>query len=94
MKPIILFIFLLLFSLSSVGSQLYQADWQSLTKHPIPTCWTGAKFDFFIHWSPCPLSTYAPVDEMEVVYEKYSALGKSYPEQEYLFTTSYKTQFG
>ncbi|MHA6246918.1 alpha-L-fucosidase [Pontibacter sp. CAU 1760] len=53
-------------------SQQYQPDWASLDKRETPAWWTDAKFGIFIHWGPYAVPAYAPVDEVEGVYEKYA----------------------
>lgn len=50
----------------------YSASWESLDKRPTPAWWTDAKFGIFIHWGLYSVPAYAPVDEVEGVYEKYA----------------------
>lgn len=50
----------------------YQPNWKSLDKREIPSWWTDAKFGIFIHWGLYSVPAYAPVNEVEGVYEKYA----------------------
>lgn len=50
----------------------YEPDWASLDKREIPQWWSDAKFGIFIHWGLYAVPAYAPVDEVEGVYEKYA----------------------
>ena len=61
----------LLFISSGVSAQ-YSASWESLDKRPTPEWWTDAKFGIFIHWGLYSVPAYAPVNEVEGVYEKYA----------------------
>ena len=61
----------LLFISSGVSAQ-YSASWESLDKRPTPEWWTDAKFGVFIHWGLYSVPAYAPVNEVEGVYEKYA----------------------
>lgn len=53
-------------------AQNYQANWQSIDQRKTPSWWSDAKFGIFIHWGPYSVPAYAPVDEVEGVYEKYA----------------------
>lgn len=53
-------------------SQPYEPTWESLDKRETPQWWSDAKFGIFIHWGPYSVPAYAPVDEVEGVYEKYA----------------------
>lgn len=50
----------------------YQPNWESLDQREIPTWWSDAKFGIFIHWGLYSVPAYAPVNEVEGVYEKYA----------------------
>lgn len=53
-------------------AQPYQPTWESIDQRETPQWWTDAKFGIFIHWGPYSVPAYAPVDEVEGVYEKYA----------------------
>lgn len=53
-------------------AQQYQPNWNSIDQREIPQWWRDAKFGIFIHWGPYSVPAYAPVDEVEGVYEKYA----------------------
>src|SRR5690606_29006586 len=53
-------------------AQPYLPTWESLDARQIPQWWSDAKFGIFIHWGPYSVPAYAPVDEVEGVYEKYA----------------------
>ncbi len=53
-------------------AQQYAPNWASLDKRETPAWWTDAKFGIFIHWGPYSVPAYAPVDEVDGVYEKYA----------------------
>lgn len=65
---------LLLFVLSiPTGiAQKFKNSWQSLDTRPVPEWWSDAKFGIFVHWGLYSVPAYAPVDEVEGVYEKYA----------------------
>ena len=65
---IILLTLIITFNLSGQ----YKPSWESLDKRPIPAWWEDARFGIFIHWGIYSVPAYAPVDEVEGVYEKYS----------------------
>ncbi len=71
MRKIILYFIFLAFVFSSVKAQ-YQPSWQSLDTRETPSWWTDAKFGIFIHWGVFSVPAYAPMDEVDGVYEKYS----------------------
>ncbi|MDI9603987.1 MAG: alpha-L-fucosidase [Bacteroidota bacterium] len=50
----------------------YKPNWQSLDQREIPSWWTDAKFGIFIHWGIYSVPAYAPVKEVEGIYEKYA----------------------
>jgi alpha-L-fucosidase len=50
----------------------YQPNWASLDKRETPDWWKEAKFGIFIHWGLYAVPAYAPVKEVEGVYEKYA----------------------
>lgn len=60
-----------LFSLQSY-SQEYKAEWSSLDQRKVPEWWTDAKFGIFVHWGLYAVPAFAPVDEVDGVYEKYA----------------------
>lgn len=66
-----LLVICLLFISTGIFAQ-YSASWESLDKRPIPEWWTDAKFGIFIHWGLYSVPAYAPVNEVEGVYEKYA----------------------
>jgi alpha-L-fucosidase len=64
---------LLLMALFSVKAHAqYQPNWKSLDQRETPEWWKEAKFGIFIHWGLYSVPAYAPVKEVEGVYEKYS----------------------
>lgn len=46
--------------------------WEELDRRPIPQWWTEAKFGIFIHWGLYSVPAYAPVKEVNSVYERYA----------------------
>lgn len=72
MRKIIYLIVLFMALAETVFSQQYAPTWESLDKRETPAWWTDAKFGIFIHWGPYAVPAYAPVDEVEGVYEKYA----------------------
>lgn len=62
----------LLLSFSTNGLAQYQVSWASLDKRETPQWWKDAKFGIFIHWGLYSVPAYAPVHEVEGVYEKYA----------------------
>ncbi|WP_026464224.1 alpha-L-fucosidase [Adhaeribacter aquaticus] len=72
MKKLLVLGLLLNLSLIKVEAQTYKPKWESLDKRETPTWWTDAKFGIFIHWGPYSVPAYAPVNEVEGVYEKYA----------------------
>ena len=67
-----LFLLIYLLSKSSGVFAQYSANWESLDKRPTPEWWTDAKFGIFIHWGLYSVPAYAPVNEVEGLYEKYA----------------------
>ncbi|MFC3197200.1 alpha-L-fucosidase [Parapedobacter deserti] len=63
---------LALFIAAELAAQPYQPNWESLDMRETPQWWRDAKFGIFIHWGPYAVPAYAPVDEVEGVYEKYA----------------------
>ncbi len=55
-----------------VAAQEYQPKWSSLNQRPVPQWWSDAKFGIFVHWGLYSVPAYAPVNEVEGVYEKYA----------------------
>ncbi|MFD2965313.1 MULTISPECIES: alpha-L-fucosidase [Olivibacter] len=73
MKKIVKYLLLCMFLISqSLRAQNYQANWQSIDQREIPQWWQDAKFGIFIHWGPYSVPAYAPIKEVEGVYEKYA----------------------
>ncbi|SFG48053.1 alpha-L-fucosidase [Prevotella sp. KH2C16] len=68
-KSIILILALLPFL---ARAQETPKSWEELDRRPIPQWWTDAKFGIFIHWGLYSVPAYAPVKEVEGVYEKYA----------------------
>ena len=66
------FIVVCLLFISTVMFAQYSANWESLDKRPTPEWWTDAKFGIFIHWGLYSVPAYAPVNEVEGIYEKYA----------------------
>ena len=62
----------LLLMAKSGHSQLYEANWASLDKRPIPAWFTDAKFGIFIHWGVYAVPAWAPANEDIGVYAKYA----------------------
>jgi alpha-L-fucosidase len=56
----------------ALQAQDYRPQWESLDKREIPSWWREAKFGIFIHWGVYSVPAFAPVDEVEGVYEKYA----------------------
>ena len=56
----------------TLTAQSYLPNWESLDQRDTPQWWSDAKFGIFIHWGPYAVPAYAPVDEVEGVYEKYA----------------------
>ena len=70
MKKSILLILMLLPLLAK--AQETPKSWEELDQRPIPQWWTDAKFGIFIHWGLYSVPAYAPVKEVQGVYEKYA----------------------
>ena len=70
-KKVYLLLLAVTLSLTSILAQ-YEASWESLDKREIPEWWTDAKFGIFIHWGLYSVPAYAPVNEVEGIYEKYA----------------------
>ncbi|WP_134089994.1 alpha-L-fucosidase [Olivibacter sp. XZL3] len=66
----------LLFSIviltQSLQAQQYQPTWESIDQRAVPQWWQDAKFGIFIHWGPYSVPAYAPIKEVEGIYEKYA----------------------
>lgn len=75
MKRIIIH-FAIVLSIISISTPLakaqYQENWESLDTRMTPDWWQDAKFGIFIHWGLYSVPAYAPVNEVEGVYEKYA----------------------
>src|SRR5690554_8222065 len=70
-KKVSLLLLAVTLSCTSILAQ-YSANWESLDKREIPEWWTDAKFGIFIHWGLYSVPAYAPVNEVEGIYEKYA----------------------
>lgn len=70
-KKVSLLLLAVTLSFTSILAQ-YEANWESLDKREIPEWWTDAKFGIFIHWGLYSVPAYAPVNEVEGIYEKYA----------------------
>lgn len=65
-------IFVLSGSFFKLLAQEYKPEWSSLNTRSVPQWWTDAKFGIFVHWGLYSVPAYAPVDEVEGVYQKYA----------------------
>jgi alpha-L-fucosidase len=65
-------LFLSMLTMRQLNGQTYQPNWPSVDTRETPAWWSNAKFGIFIHWGPYSVPAYAPVDEVEGVYEKYA----------------------
>ena len=63
---------LILMSCPGVCFAQYQPNWNSLDQRETPQWWKDAKFGIFVHWGVYSVPAYAPVHEVEGVYEKYA----------------------
>ena len=68
MKPLHLFITILLVSLQVCAQSTYQPNWTSLDSRPIPKWYTDAKFGIFIHWGPYSVPAFSKVGEYSEWY--------------------------
>ena len=57
---------------ASCFAQVYQPDWVSLDKRPVPEWFNEAKFGIFIHWGVYSVPAWAPANEDIGVYAKYA----------------------
>lgn len=71
-RPFIVICMLVLTCLQLVHAQDYQPNWSSLDKRTVPEWWSKAKFGIFVHWGVYSVPAYAPVSEVDGVYEKYA----------------------
>ena len=62
----------LLLPVAGAWAQGKITTWDELDRRPIPQWWTDAKFGIFIHWGVYSVPAYAPVKEVNGVYEKYA----------------------
>ena len=58
--------------ISSTMNAQFLPQWSSLDQRETPSWWKDAKFGIFIHWGLYSVPAYAPVHEVEGVYEKYA----------------------
>lgn len=65
-------LFFSMLTMRQLNGQTYQPNWSSIDTRETPAWWSNAKFGIFIHWGPYSVPAYAPVDEVEGVYEKYA----------------------
>jgi alpha-L-fucosidase len=65
-------VLLLILSGLNASAQQYQPNWASLDQRATPQWWSDAKFGIFIHWGLYAVPAYAPVNEVDGVYEKYA----------------------
>jgi len=72
MKRTTKILLLLVFLQMSSYAQTYQPNWASIDARETPQWWSDAKFGIFIHWGPYSVPAYAPVHEVDGVYEKYA----------------------
>jgi len=72
MKKALFVSMLCMLLLSSGLYAQYLPNWESLDKRETPEWWKDAKFGIFIHWGLYSVPAYAPVNEVEGVYEKYA----------------------
>lgn len=70
-KRIFNLLILCIVPLSSLLAQ-FEPRWESLDKREIPEWWSDAKFGIFIHWGLYSVPAYAPVNEVDGIYEKYA----------------------
>lgn len=82
--------------LSSTNAEAqYKENWQSLDSRPMPQWWKDAKFGIFIHWGIYSVPAYAPVKEVDGVYEKYAEHYENrLKENNKLFINHHKKFFG
>ena len=72
MRRCVYLVILTFFRIVNLSAQDYKPAWESLNQRQTPEWWTDAKFGIFIHWGPYAVPAYAPVNEVEGVYEKYA----------------------
>lgn len=74
MKHNLIIFFLLLLGQGSAVTmaQDNEKSWEELDKRPMPQWWKDAKFGIFIHWGLYSVPAYAPVKDVQSVYDKYS----------------------
>jgi alpha-L-fucosidase len=72
MKQVKYLLLLLIALFFTTAHAQYQPNWASLDKRETPEWWKEAKFGIFIHWGLYSVPAYAPVKEVEGVYEKYA----------------------
>lgn len=67
-----LLVSMMMLAFSTGSFAQYQPNWASLDARETPAWWKEAKFGIFIHWGLYAVPAYAPVREVEGVYEKYA----------------------
>ncbi len=70
-KKIPVILFLIIF-FSRMNAQVYEPDWTSLDKRPIPQWFSDAKFGIFIHWGVYSVPAWAPANADIGTYAKYA----------------------
>lgn len=89
------FLLVISFIRQQVSAQTYKPEWSSLDRREVPQWWSDAKFGIFVHWGLYSVPAYAPVDEVEGVYEKYAEhYLMRLIEKNKLFTDYQKRNFG
>lgn len=71
-KKHIILLALAVFSVVPAAAQDQAESWEQLDRRPMPQWWKDAKFGIFIHWGLYSVPAYAPVKEVQGVYEKYA----------------------
>jgi len=76
-------------------AQTFEDNWASLDSRPVPSWWSDAKFGIFVHWGLYSVPAYAPVDQVEGVYQKYAEhYLMRLLEKDSLFTDYHRRQYG
>jgi alpha-L-fucosidase len=63
---------LLLFLAFNLNGQVYQPEWGSLDKRPVPQWFEDSKFGIFIHWGIYSVPSWGPTGDSIGVYDKYA----------------------
>ena len=70
-----IFVFMMIYLLIAApffSQNKYKAEWSSLDTRETPQWWQDAKFGIFIHWGLYSVPAYAPMDQVNEIYQKYS----------------------